>query len=959
MRTKRWRVWLSAPLVLAGCGGLGDVLTPGREGTVLPAQVALLASLPATRGATTVELGVVGSYLRTEGTAARLLERTLVLTNAAEQAVPLAVDLGACLADGQRRAGPDGKGCQVMLALALVVDGQTVDRQLLGPLLLQPGATAQVQEPVSLFEIAAVELRGPSGLLADGAAVSSIVGSTVALSATIRDRAGAAVAGRVVTWSSDAPGVATVDSVGTVTARAPGVVRITATHGAVSRHVALRVARAPMEVIVRAGSGAGIGRIVSTPAGLDCVVSGGSARGSCAARFAADSVVKLQASSETGSRFATWGESCGGAAATCQLVVDAPRTVTAGFLALRRVAIAGDGDGRGSAVGGSLDCRIDARDVQGSCAVLVAEGERVAVRAVAAVATTTEAEARFAAWGGDCPTADRETCVIDVGARDVTLRLGFHAPRAVSVQLDGEGSGRVDGNGLSCAGSAAATTGSCRVSVAHGSVITLRASPMAGSRFVGWGGACAAVRDDQPCEVTADRALSARAVFAPGREVIVEPGGGDGEGRVVGSGGLDCVVKGNAVSGTCRVLVSTDSVELEARVAGAPRRQTFSGWESGCAALANPRCVAPLSGGRTFVRPRFHDEQRLVVSVGGKGAGQVTAATVSLACTLAVGGRVSGSCAASEPWGTNVTLQAVADPRSTFAGWSGECQSLTATTCTTRLLAARQVTATFVPRQVPLTLSGVGDGEGTVLVNGQPACVQVLGAASPTCVVLVNVGSAVTVTVAAATSSVFQGFAGDCAATTCQLTVNAATAVTARIALRRFTLTTTPSGAGGGVTTVNGVTVCSLVPGTAPAPCQLSIAWGATLQLANTPAVGSVLASLGGACTLGAPCTIRVTGDLQLAPRFEPGLRVELLPAGTGGGSLSALGMTCTLAGGVVSGGCVGYVLPGTSLTIVAQPDANSQLQGWLGGCRATVGASCVATILEPQRITARFAPVP
>ena len=88
----------------------------------------------------------------------------------------------------------------------------------------------------------------------------------------------------------------------------------------------------------------------------------------------------------------------------------------------------------------------------------------------------------------------------------------------------------------------------------------------------------------------------------------------------------------------------------------------------------------------------------------------------------------------------------------------------------------------------------------------------------------------------------------------------------------------------------NGTAACTLVPGTSPAPCQMSIAWGTTLQLVNTPAVGSVLASLGGACVLGTPCTIRVTGDVQVAPRFEPGLRVELLPGGTGGGSLSALG---------------------------------------------------------------------
>lgn len=953
------RLTALASVALAGCQGLADALAPGREGTLAPARVALLTTLPAARGAATVELGVAGTYLRRDGSSARLMERAMPLTNAKEQAVPVAVDLATCLADGQRSAGPDGRGCKVTLTLALVVDGVTVDRQVIGPMLLQPGATASVDEPVSLFEIASMELRGPAGeALADDASLGTVVGGTMALRATIRDRAGVAVAERAVTWASSAPAIATVDQAGNVTALAAGSARITATNGPATRGVNVRVLRAPIEVTVRAGTGAGAGRILSIPAGIDCTLAGGAGRGTCTSRFAADSVVRLVAIPDAGSRFGAWGASCTGAQSNCQVVVDAAREVTAGFLALRRIQVTGSGDGRGQVVGSGLDCRIDGDEATGTCGVSAAEGERIVVRAIPASATNAEAEARFASWTGAC-AADVESCTVTLGASDVALAAAFHAPRWVTVELDGDGDGRIEGDRVSCAGNGVAATGTCRVSVPHGTSLTLRASVATTSRFNGWAGACVRAGESASCEITADRAVLVRAVFAAGRELFVEAGAGDGEGRVVGPNGLDCVVRGATTTGTCRVLFPGEQASLVATAATSPRRQSFSGWDGACTGTATT-CVVRLTSGRSTVRPRFHDEQRLVLNVGGAGAGQVTAPSVSLACALAVGGRVSGVCAASEPWGTTVTLQATPDARSAFAGWGGECQSVSGLTCVARLTAARRVTATFIPRQVALTLQGTGDGEGTILVDGQPACTLVAGAMQASCVTQVDVGSVVTLSANTAVSSTFSGFRGACMGpSSCQLTMDAPQTVTAPFALRRFVLTTTSSGTGGGTTSINGAPFCTLVAGAPPKVCTMSVAWGTLLQVANTPAVGNVLAALGGACSLGAPCTVRVGGDVQLSPRFEPGLRVELVPGGTGNGSLSAMGLTCTVVNGTVSGSCVGYVLPGAQVSVVALPDASSQLQGWLGGCKATVGATCAITITEPQRLAARFAPVP
>ena len=54
------------------------------------------------------------------------------------------------------------------------------------------------------------------------------IGDTLRLVASTRDAGGAALLGRVVAWSSDAPAVATVSSSGLITAIAAGLVRVTA-----------------------------------------------------------------------------------------------------------------------------------------------------------------------------------------------------------------------------------------------------------------------------------------------------------------------------------------------------------------------------------------------------------------------------------------------------------------------------------------------------------------------------------------------------------------------------------------------------------------------------------------------------------------------------------------------------------------------------------------------------------
>ena len=71
-------------------------------------------------------------------------------------------------------------------------------------------------------------------------------GATTQATATVRDAAGNVLAGRVVTWSSAATGVASVTAGGAVTAVGPGAVLITATCEGKSGQAALTVAAIPV-----------------------------------------------------------------------------------------------------------------------------------------------------------------------------------------------------------------------------------------------------------------------------------------------------------------------------------------------------------------------------------------------------------------------------------------------------------------------------------------------------------------------------------------------------------------------------------------------------------------------------------------------------------------------------------------------------------------------------------------
>jgi hypothetical protein len=74
-------------------------------------------------------------------------------------------------------------------------------------------------------------------------------------------------------------------------------------------------------------TGAGVGSVTSTPAGIDCGPT-------CMAAFGAPEVVTLVATPSAESRFAGWSGDCAGTEPTCTTTIDAARTVVATFAPL-------------------------------------------------------------------------------------------------------------------------------------------------------------------------------------------------------------------------------------------------------------------------------------------------------------------------------------------------------------------------------------------------------------------------------------------------------------------------------------------------------------------------------------------------------------------------------------------------------------------------------------------------
>jgi hypothetical protein len=162
----------------------------------------------------------------------------------------------------------------------------------------------------------------------------------------------------------------------------------------------------------------------------------------------------------------------------------------------------------------------------------------------------------------------------------------------------------------------------------------------------------------------------------------------------------------------------------------------------------------------------------LSVGIAGTGSGTVSSLPGGVSCP--------GTCSATFPSGTSVTLTAFAGASSTFAGWAGACTGTG--TCTVVVSGPVAVTAIFntSPPLPPVTLTVTKAGAGSGTVSSAPPGVT----CGPICVTFSATfanGTTVTLSAAPAGLSTFGGWSGGgCSGTgTCTILLTSPTTVTA------------------------------------------------------------------------------------------------------------------------------------------------------------------------------------
>jgi sugar lactone lactonase YvrE len=492
-------------------------------------------------------------------------------------------------------------------------------------------------------------------------------------------------------------------------------------------------------------TGAGSGTVDSEPAGISCGTD-------CAETLSRGTRVTLVANASPGSVFAGWsGAGCSGLG-SCVVELAATTAVSARFLpdgpVVLSVTKSGSGDGTIVSTPAGISCGADC-------------SEPYPVSTVVVLTVTPVSGTVFTGWsGGGCTGTG--ICVVTL-VDATTVNAGFLTegpPTArLSVAKLGTGDGTVTSApaGISCGSD-------CSQTYVLPVVVTLTASPAAGSVFEGWTGAGCSGTSTCVAVLTADVTVTARfsLVTPPRPQALSVSVDGTGSGTVTSSPagiscGSDC-----AESYAHGTLVSLAPVPA----AGA----FFLGWSGDCTGLG--ACDVSMTSARS-VTATFGlappPSRTLTVSRTGSGTGTVTSSPAGISC--------GSDCSETYAPNTSVTLSATAAPGSVFAGWSGPCSGTS--TCVVTLSASVSVDAVFgidsPPPQATLTVVRAGTGSG--LVSSTPGGIACGG----DCTNDYDVGTVVTLQASTDLGSTFEGWSGaGCSGTgTCVVPLDAARTVTA------------------------------------------------------------------------------------------------------------------------------------------------------------------------------------
>jgi hypothetical protein len=255
-----------------------------------------------------------------------------------------------------------------------------------------------------------------------------------------------------------------------------------------------------------------------TGGGIAC--TSGSSSG-CSAEVSAGTEVTLTATPPSGGSFASWSGCTTSSGATCAVTMTGDKSVTANFsggaVGPSTFPLSVSVTGSGTVTGGGINCGVGGT----ACSATPASGTNVTLTATPAAGQT------FTSWGGACSGSSRTCSLTMNAARSVTATFSGGSAAEVELSVAVTGRGTVTGGGITCGNGKTV----CSARARQGSTVGLTASPAAGAKFGGWGGACSGkvptctVRMDAAKRVTASFTGSSGRVPATGASTLSRIGG--------------------------------------------------------------------------------------------------------------------------------------------------------------------------------------------------------------------------------------------------------------------------------------------------------------------------------------------------------------------------------------------------------------------------------------------------
>ncbi len=702
------------------------------------------------------------------------------------------------------------------------------------------------------------------------------------------------------------------------------------------------------------GSGAGSGRVVSRPAGIDCTLSAGAVTGSCLAKFSLGSTVTLSTEPSTTSVFLACGGDC--ATSLCQTTMETPRAITATFVPNFLSVIANAtsvGGGRIVSAPAGIDCALNGTAPgSGACSASFPIGTTVTL-----TQTPTSASV-FSTWGAVC---NGNPCTVAMSGQrtvEVTYRVPM-PPGSIAISGFGTGAGSITSvpEGITCTVNAGVLSGVCSSAFAAGVSVMLQAVVADGSIFSGFNGACAGSTCNATTLSGVITTVGAGFASAPSAAILtlVAGPGSRGSGIVMSTpSGVNCTVTNGIASGVCSASFSANTVVQLTQTPNSPA--IFQAWGGDC--TGNP-CLITMSQARNAeITYRLPPSGMITISGGGTGSGSVNSSPAGLSCTITAG-LTSGICSAAFDAASTVTLNAAGSNNGSFDGYGGGCSgSACVLTISSGITTAVMANFTAAPQRLTVA-PGAGSG-GSGLVTSTPSginCVLNGSTSSGTCTGFFAAGTLVTLSQSTSGHSVFREWGGDCAGNPCQVVMTQSR--TALVVYQIQGVTVSGGGSGNGsVTSIPSGINCVVTAGIVSGSCSANFPVNTAVALTATASGLSSFSGYSGACA-GLACTITtapgVTSSVTAAFAAPPVLTVSAGTGSAGGGSITSSpdGVACTLSNAANSGTCNGAFAINTAVTLTQTPTNGSVFLNWLGACSGS--GTCQLTMLQSRNVQALY----